>query len=98
MRGQALALNQYRKRVTINWWQFVSSSRRLPDSHLPTSTTEKDCTQVTSSTLFLLLATCTLVLGLAFLRELRLRRGLERLLRNFARGHTTDPQTKGPTE
>ena len=37
-------------------------------------------------TVTLLLATCTLVLGLAFLRELRLRRGLQRLLRQLAEG------------
>ena len=53
---------------------------------------------MTSSTLVLLLATCTLVLGLAFLRELRLRRGLERLLRQLARDRTTYRQPEGTTE
>ena len=53
---------------------------------------------MTSSTLVLLLATCTLALGLAFLRELRLRRGLERLLQQLVRDHTIEPQPKGPIE
>ena len=47
---------------------------------------------MTAPTLTFLLSGCTLLLGLAFLRELRLRRGLERLLRQLARG--PDPPTE----